>query len=605
MTMSIDRISQRLPIINQSKSENKLKDGQIVRGKILKLHPKNMATIQTGSNKLVAKLEASLTLGERYYLQVHNTEDLLHLKIVGHKLNNQSNQNSAELLKQLGLKPTKDNIALAQTLLDDHIRFNPDQLKKAFLILEKESDKEQTKSILKHMLASNLPVTKSVFEALMSQNEKGFTNQIHQLQQLLLQKSSQTPPEQNVSNLIKQLTGTRLNNTNIIENEILLDVSAQRKEFFKALKLIGVIKPDVDFEVWKRNLEPFLTQNLDSNPNVSKYTSHDAKSVLNISSKYVIEAFNHLVSNRELLFNLSEKWSQLFSKHINRSISIQSSLPSSIFEQASQFILDEISPLLPKQQQQQLESLLSNNPQSLEKLMRIMRLLHDNQVYHKMTQFIVDHQLVNENRNLPLEQQFLNHIKQFTVMTGLTYENLVLEDHSSQLNNTLKGLLLQIIHQNNEGPISDQSVRLLHSINGLQLQSVSELNNILYAHLQIPAEKIGLVNELELKFEGKKKNGKIDTDHCRIHFYLELSHLKETIIDMNVQNRSVTVTVYNDMKNLKTIGNPFINLLKENLKSMNYTLSTVSFKPLHSNIDNSLTENLTYETNTQGMDYRI
>src|SRR5699024_10471908 len=162
------------------------------------------------------------------------------------------NQNSAELLKQLGLKPTKDNIALAQTLLDDHIRFNPDQLKKAFLILEKESDKEQTKSILKHMLAGNLPVTKSVFEALMSQNE------------------------------------------------ILLDVSAQQKEFFKALKLIGVIKTDVDFEVWKRNLEPFLTQNLDSNPNVSKYTSHDAKSVLNISSKYVIEAFNHLVSNREL-----------------------------------------------------------------------------------------------------------------------------------------------------------------------------------------------------------------------------------------------------------------------------------------------------------------
>src|SRR5699024_12147469 len=150
------------------------------------------------------------------------------------KLNKQSNQNSAELLKQLGLKPTKDNIALAQTLLDDHIRFNPDQLKKAFLILEKESDKEQTKSILKHMLAGNLPVTKSVFEALMSQNERGFTNQIHQLQQLLLQKSSQTPPEQNVLNLIKQLTGTRLNNTNIIENEILLDVSAQQKEFFKA-----------------------------------------------------------------------------------------------------------------------------------------------------------------------------------------------------------------------------------------------------------------------------------------------------------------------------------------------------------------------------------
>src|SRR5699024_11731851 len=112
---------------------------------------------------------------------------------------------------------------------------------------------------------------------------------------------------------------------------------------------------------------------------------------------------------------------------------MQSSLPPSIFEQASQFILVEISPLLPKQQQHQLESLLSNNPQSLEKLMRVMRLLHDNQIYHKMTQFKVDNQLVNENRNLPLEQRFLNHIKQFTTMTGLTYENLVLEDNPSQL----------------------------------------------------------------------------------------------------------------------------------------------------------------------------
>src|SRR5699024_5867686 len=261
-----------------------------------------------------------------------------------------------------------------------------DQLKKAFLILEKESYKEQTKSILKHMLAVNLPVTKSVFEALMSQNEKGFTNQIHQLQHLLLQKQNQTPLEQNVSNLIKQLTGTRLSNTNIIENEILLDVSAQQQDFFKALKLIGVIEPDVDFEAWKRDLEPFLTQNPESNPNVLKYTSHDAKSALNTSSEYVLEGFNHLVSNHELFFGLSEKWSQLFSKHINQSILMQSSLPPSIFEQASQFILVEISPLLPKQQQHQLESLLSNNPQSLEKLMRVMRLLHDNQIYHKMTQ---------------------------------------------------------------------------------------------------------------------------------------------------------------------------------------------------------------------------
>src|SRR5699024_6825283 len=184
------------------------------------------------------------------------------------------------------------------------------------------------------------------------------------------------------------------------------------------------------------------------------------------------------------------------------------------------------------------------------------------------------------------EQRVYQYMRNFANMVGLSYENQVAENMNSQLENTLKGLLLQLTHQNqSEPPILEHSTKILNIINGLQLQSVNEINNILYAHLQLPGDKLGLASEVDLKFEGKKKNGRIDSDYCRIHFFLELNHLKETIIDMNVQNRSVAVTVYNDLKELKSLSVPFMGVLKESLESLKYHLSTVLFKPLSSKTD--------------------
>ena len=51
-----------------------------------------------------------------------------------------------------------------------------------------------------------------------------------------------------------------------------------------------------------------------------------------------------------------------------------------------------------------------------------------------------------------------------------------------------------------------------------------------------------------------KEDGKIDADFARILFYLELESIEKTIIDMQVQNRVVTVTVFNADETLKSIG---------------------------------------------------
>lgn len=608
VNVSIEHINQRLPIIRSSDSTGGLRDGQIIRGQILKLYPNHKAMIQIGLKKLVAQLETPLTLGDKYHFQVNVANDIIYLRMLGEKLTEQSAKNSSTLLKQLNLKTTKDNVTFIQSLLSDNIPFNGEQLKKALTVLDQSHDKEHAQQTLKRMLVANLPITKSVLDALMSQGKNQLANQLQQLQQNLTQQVSLSPFEQYVSNYIKQLIGLPSNTTQVVENEVLFDMTTNKTTFFNALKLSGMIEPEVNYGEWGTNWKSNLSQSSAS----SSFTTgiiekHDYFLFNNKNIQDVISAFTQIKKNQESLFDLGNQWEHLFTSRIAQSVQSQSPLSTSEYQQMKRFISHEVLPLLPELQQEQLAKSLKNEPQSFVKLMKIMELLQDNQIYRRISHFLAQIGLSNDYNNQSEEQRVYQYMRNFANMVGLSYENQVAENMNSQLDHTLKGLLLQLTHQNqSEAPILEHSTKILNIINGLQLQSVNEINNIIYAYLQFPGDKLGLANEVNLKFEGKKKNGHIDSDYCRIHFFLDLNHLKETIIDMNVQNRSVTVTVYNDLKELKSMSTPFIGLLKESLESLKYRLSTVLFKPLSAKTDQKNTlKNSTYETYTQGMDYRI
>ena len=65
--------------------------------------------------------------------------------------------------------------------------------------------------------------------------------------------------------------------------------------------------------------------------------------------------------------------------------------------------------------------------------------------------------------------------------------------------------------------------------------------------MQVPLEFLGKKMDATLEWNGRmKEDGKIDSDFARIMFYLKLDTLNETVVDMQVQNRIVTITVYND-----------------------------------------------------------
>lgn len=60
----------------------RLQPGQMITGKIIRLYPNQMAELQIGSFKLMAKLEAQVAVNQQYWFQVQQGEGRVRLKLI-------------------------------------------------------------------------------------------------------------------------------------------------------------------------------------------------------------------------------------------------------------------------------------------------------------------------------------------------------------------------------------------------------------------------------------------------------------------------------------------------------------------------------------------
>ncbi|WP_428908677.1 hypothetical protein [Niallia sp. Krafla_26] len=189
---------------------------------------------------------------------------------------------------------------------------------------------------------------------------------------------------------------------------------------------------------------------------------------------------------------------------------------------------------------------------------------------------------------------------------GYSYENSLLQLlHNDKKNpDTMKPLLMNLLKEIGAEPLKTAVEKLLNKLTGVQLLS-HELSPMQHQVVQIPLFFQNQNLDLTVQWSGKKTdNDEIDPDYCRIVFFLELANLGDTLIDMNVQNRIVSLTVMNNNEELKSIAQPLIPLLKESLHSVHYTLSTVHFNPfIHSHKKPSI--NMMAGSAYSGVDLRI
>ncbi|MGP4106966.1 hypothetical protein [Virgibacillus sp. L01] len=595
--MSIQHLAgQRITSSQVSNSTQSLRPGQIVQGKIVKLFTNNKAQIQLGTQKMVAQLEASLTVGGKYHFQVQASDNVVHLKVIGEQLKNQANVNMMSLMRQLGLNATKSNIALMQSLISEKIPFSKEQLQKAFQLLDGAKNKSQANQIVKEMIAARLPITNSVYQALAAKNTNGMTDQMKSLLQQLRQDPNQTKLHQHLINRLSQLTERP---SNPIVKQIISQASNNNQQLFNVLKSSGAVEANVDFSTWKSEWAAFAKQDNLASGNHTKPPFH-------LNSMEATRVLEQMSKNRTSIRAASRAIIQSFGHSIEIAAANNTTLPGQVFTQLEQQLTKTVMPLLTDTQQQQLTKLLENNPTQMRQLFTVLRTMATSDTYADIDNVLTTMKLGESFLNSSPKEQFLSQIQQVLRFTGLNYENQLANNMAQQQSATIKSMLMQIIQQS-DGTVQDRSQQLLNFINGMQIQSVNDTTNSLQASLQVPAEKLGLPNDMQLDFEGKRtEDGKINPDFCRIIFYLELANLNETIIDMNIQKRAVAITIFNDQSEMADYSNSLKPMVKEGLASLNYRLSTITIKPIHENnqSDNSKLKTA-YQNSYQGVDYRV
>jgi len=124
--------------------------------------------------------------------------------------------------------------------------------------------------------------------------------------------------------------------------------------------------------------------------------------------------------------------------------------------------------------------------------------------------------------------------------------------------------------------------------------------------MQVPLEFFGKKMDATLQWNGRmKEDGKIDANYARILFYLQMESMKETVIDMQVQNRVVTVTVFNEQTNIIPLADPLKDALKIGLAKKNYQLSGVFIKKFEKAQLEKTPPVVQQQEENSGVDFRI
>lgn len=597
--MHVNRNKHTLPISNQPLV---LRNGQIVQGEILKIYPDNKAEIRIGTHRFIAETNTPLVIGKRYFFQVsENQNQVIQLKVIADAMKQNVEQNLLQLLDKLGLKANRQVMQFLQTLLNDKIPFTRQQLSQAMNILSSSSIINQdlvAMDVLKEMFVKRFPINENVFRALFSVKTNQFAPLIHQLTNEI-QKQPPTEINKQLQNLLEQLFSRPQKNEYSVKHLPTQTISKSE---------LALILQSVARNIFSNESSPISERVAQI---VQFLFPSENKLTLQQLSEHIMRLMDHATKIKA------------------RAVELLNQIPSTPNGNMTNEQLNQIEkqvqmrflPLLPESIQHGVFSLQNNFHENQNTMNPLLQILSDDRTYQLLERTLHTLQQGGNEANqfhTLSKSRFLSYIQQFIQSSGmlnehqfkLNVEQLLVNRNEQPLQQiqSIKTLILNLLLEGNS-IVNEKAQPIIHFINGLQLQSVYESHNLLQATLQLPGERFALPKDIFLQFEGKKnEDGKLDPSHCRILFVLHLQNISETVIDMFVQKRIVTITIYNDkIKQSNLTKEKLIPLLTKQLNELNFQLSSVKWKSLseHQNQPKGYESKTVIETRKEGFDFRI
>ncbi|MCC3357489.1 hypothetical protein [Bacillus sp. REN16] len=113
-----------------------------------------------------------------------------------------------------------------------------------------------------------------------------------------------------------------------------------------------------------------------------------------------------------------------------------------------------------------------------------------------------------------------------------------------------------------------------HKSSPLQMDTIELTSNESNQLLQITFQHPAYTN-FTFRLDGRKKNGKIDPEFCHLLFSIELNYLKQVVLDVKVQNRILTIAIFNDTEEIGALVEELKHTIQTNLEKQGYLLSSI------------------------------
>ena len=602
-----------------------LREGQVFYGSIKQLFPDDVAEVQVGANKLVAKLETPLKAGDSHYFQVSKANGQVELKIVSGPVNQTSpTQQMTQLLDSMNLPKSSEMRQLASHFLQNNLPINKETMLQAEAWLKAMPNAESKAIALQaiaRMVDLKMPFTNDVFRALMNGSKiTGIADTISNLAQRLSQdpqmnaakanvqqqlQSIQQPLQQQVgANILASSLTTLLGETSTM---------AQKMESMVLLKQANVLPQQATLSNLLTNSSQQTTNHSTNTPTIGQMMTQLQTSQATNIGQNVQNLQSYVMKDHTLNAQQKDQLIQMMTKlqDANTNSSTIAQLTKQIAEQYVKFQAQNqlTNPSFVNEQgnmpKDQLLSLLNidKSQGALQQLVQTATQSASPTVQSVLQQ---SEQLVQTNMD---SKQIEVSIRSVLQSLGLNYEatlNGGKTDQIEQAAHTLKPQLMNLLADSQLNPqIRESAETLLARLNGMQLLSTDNGQQHQVV-MQVPLEFLGKQMEATLHWQGRmKEDGKIDAEYARVLFYLQMESLHETVIDMQVQNRIVTVTVFNENTQLQPLANVLKASLSKGLEEKGYQLSGVQLKSFETKSATIKKETTKKDIPQSGVDIRI
>ncbi|MDM5226233.1 hypothetical protein QUF73_08405 [Cytobacillus sp. NJ13] len=593
--------------------------GQIVSGKIVKLFRNQTAEVQIGSHKVIAQLETPLSANSRYWFKVEPGVEMLRLKVMESANRPGAAALAESLLSQLGMQLSRENKMLIQFFLKEQLPITGETLKMSSEWIKESQSAEDGLRTVKELIIRQLPFSKDIFSGLSSVlHGDSLTSLMGELQEEL-KGADLSSKGQQIYSLLGDLTKTsreKLGQQAIIRlfSEWLNTKNQARSNTaFQLLKVIGLMPGEADEAAALKQLTEGSIQN--------KPISHVLTELLKANESGNRQEFilnlaklNGFISQRSESSGQAQTLETLFNDIRNGKIFFpaERNLLNALFKSALSYTLNA-----------DLGQLLSDPPGLKQAAVQAGRILAGEKPSVAAALTLQEKTMLEELKNsLRTELNFTydqrnihSELKRIIRTLGLSYEHDILnllkhhDEGAAEKLDTLKPLLMGLLNEETSHSAKDAAERLLHKLTGFQALS-QESGPLQHYIFQLPVSLWGKISDLTMQWSGRKTEaGKIDPSHCRVIFYLNLEHLNETIVDLQVQNRIINISVITEHKEIKDLTAPFAADLKENLLKLNYKLSSVSFQKPESAGDSPMARetitSIVQSNQFSGVDIRI